>query len=129
MRITAACPDTLAGSANALAALVGQSEADALTYSVPNYQDADGAVYRVASFVARPTWVLQLLTAQSLPADALPRPDWDDGQIDLDAASQALAAISIGPSAAATDRIQAVIHDDPAEALAILGLTPIPVQY
>lgn len=130
MRITAACPDALAGAANALALLVGQSEADALTYSSANFMDGDGALYRVASFSTDAAWVIRLLSAQAMPPEALPVPPWADAaEVDLVAAVEALSMIVVGPAPADPGRIQAVMHDDPQAALGILGLTAIPGGY
>lgn len=129
MRITAACPDALAAAANALAAAIGQSEADALTYSAPNFRDGQGNLYRVASFIARPDWVSWVLYIQSLPDGSLTRPAWDSGEIDLSAAEIALDALTVGDAPAAPTRIQTVINEDPQAAIAILGLTLLSGAY
>ncbi|WP_066707001.1 hypothetical protein [Celeribacter ethanolicus] len=85
--ITAACPSDLIASANHLAMCLAYSEADALTYRDPSWQDTDGNLYAAASFSASQAWITG---AQQ----ALVRPAWDVGQIiDMEAAARAQAAM------------------------------------
>ena len=49
MRLTIACPATLRSDANNFAMVLGYGPSDAETYGTPNWQDADGNLYAVAS--------------------------------------------------------------------------------
>lgn len=126
MRITVACPEALISDANHLAMVLAEGPADALTYRIPSWQDADGNIYAAASFVAQPSWVD---TAQG----PLERPEWDtDNTINMAAAARAHALVSIwglgedepAPKAA-PDNILAMFHPDPLAAMAMAGVTQI----
>lgn len=112
MRVTIACPEAMIGDANQLALCLGLGPADARTYGEPVWQDADGALYAVASAIVGDGFA-------AAAGSPLAVPPWG---ADMAAAARAQAAIVIGASAA-PDRLTAVIGDDVAAALAALGVT------
>jgi hypothetical protein len=112
--------------ANSLAEIIGRTQHDAMTYDVPNFLDAQGRVYRVASFLAEPAWVSNLLAVKAAAGAGLVRPAWDDQvRVDMAGAALAIAALAVGVAPADPSRIQCVIDDDPQAAIAALGLTMI----
>lgn len=113
IRITFACPEAFIPDANQLARVVGYSEADEQTYGEPQYQDADGNLYAVASGLV----VDHFADAVSAP---LQEPEWG---ADMDRARRAQALAALGQTAA-SDHIAAVVGDDVQAALAFLGLEP-----
>lgn len=115
IRLTFACPAAHIADANQLARVVGYGPDDDQTYGEPQYQDADGNLYAVASGLVEPSFV----TTATSP---LAEPEWG---ADMDAAQRAQALAALGEPAAA-DHIAAVVGDDVAEALAFLGLSLIP---
>ena len=122
MRITVSCPQALIPQANQLAMCLAFSEADSRTYGALNWQDANGNTYAAASFLAPPEWI----TAAQSP---LVRPDWDTDQIiDMDAAAEAQAALvfSTEAIAASPNALTAIGGMEGIEALAAMGLTPVP---
>ena len=122
MRITVSCPQALIPQGNQLAMCLAFSEADSRTYGLPNWQDTGGNTYAAASFLARPEWI----TAAQSP---LVRPDWDTEEIiDMDAAAEAQAALvySTEAIAASPNAITAIGGMEGIEALAAMGLVPVP---
>ena len=123
MRLSIACTDALRSDANNLAMVLGYGPADAETYGTPNWQDADGNLYAVASLPVSDTFTT---TAQS----GLQRPAWDtDNIIDMDAARRAQAALvfSLTPVMALPDNLTACAGDDALVTLAAMGLTQVEV--
>lgn len=126
MRITVACPEALISDANNLAMVLAKSEADNLTYREPTWEDANGNVYAVASFVAEEPWINRAQTA-------LVRPEWDvNNFIDMDAANRAQAALVFEvlpntPTASPT-ALTALGGPSGLEALALMGLTELPIE-
>ena len=124
MRLSIACTDALRSDANNLAMVLGYGPADAETYGTPNWQDADGNLYAVASLIVSDTFTT---TAQS----GLQRPAWDtDNIIDMDAARRAQAALvfSLTPVTAMPDKLTACVGDDALATLAAMGLTQVEVD-
>ena len=122
MRITVSCPQALIPQGNQLAMCLAFSEADSRTYGAPSWQDISGNLYAAASFLARPEWI----TAAQSP---LVRPDWDTEEIiDMDAAAEAQAALvySTEAIAASSNALTAIGGMEGIEALAAMGLTPVP---
>lgn len=113
IRVTLACPEALIGDANQLASVLGYSRADAATFGLAVWRDADGHRYAVASTLAAPNF-RQDATAP------LVAPAWE---ADLDAARRAQALLRIG-GAAAPAALVAVIGEDPRAALAELCVKP-----
>lgn len=122
IRITIAVPEAHIEAANQLARCIGYTEADGLTYGEAGWQDAGGNRYAVASTLASPAF---LTTAVS----PLAEPPWG-ADMAAAAAAQALVAVfgvadaegELPDMAAKPGRITAIIHDDPQQALAWLGL-------
>ena len=124
MRLSIACTDALRSDANNLAMVLGYGPADAETYGTPNWQDADGNLYAVASLPVSDAFTA---TAQS----GLQRPAWDvDNIIDMDAARRAQAALvfSLTPVTAIPDKLTACAGDDALSTLAAMGLVPFEVD-
>ena len=124
MRLSIACTDALRSDANNLAMVLGYGPADAETYGTPNWQDADGNLYAVASLPVSDAFTA---TAQS----GLQRPAWDvDNIIDMDAARRAQAALvfSLTPVTAMPDKLTACVGDDALATLAAMGLTQVEVM-
>jgi hypothetical protein len=128
IRITAACPVDLMADANNLAMVLAHGPADELTYRNPSWQDAAGNLYAVASFDAPPEWVQG---AQS----ALVRPEWDAEPytISMAAARRAQEAMVFWAGegshpAAKVGVLTASAYTPPLDALAAMGLTPVPVE-
>lgn len=121
-RITIACPAALTSDANQLAAALGQSMADAETYGPPGWQDNTGNLYAAASLDVSEAW----LEAAQQP---LARPAWDtEEQIDMTAAARAQAAVVLlsEPAPATPDALTALVWPNGLEALALMGVAPIP---
>lgn len=117
IRLTFACPEACISDANQLARAIGLSADDDKTYGEPQYQDADGNLYAVASGLVEPSFIT---TATS----QLVEPEWG---ADMAAAQRAQALAALGEPAA-PDHIAAVVGDDVAEALAFLGLSPVEAE-
>ncbi len=121
-------PDSLRAQGNNLAACVGLSMADSLTYHLaPRVEDSEGNQYRWANAVVSDTFWNHLSTPLSLPAH-------DDGTIDLVAAQALLnGALVLTPDMLAegyeipdiTGRLVIAPNMEPQSVLAALGLTPI----
>lgn len=117
IRLTFACPEAHILDANQLARVIGLSPDDDKTYGEPQYQDADGNLYAVASGLVESSF---LITATS----PLTEPEWG---ADMAAAQRAQALAALGESAA-PGHIAAIVGDDVSEALAFLGLEPVEVE-
>lgn len=118
IRITFACPEAFISDANQLARAIGLSADDDKNYGEPQYQDADGNLYAVASGLVEPSFI-------DTATSPLVEPEWG---ADMDAAQRAQALAALGQPAA-PEHIAAVVGDDVAEALAFLGLSLIPMEY
>lgn len=114
IRLTFACPEAFISDANQLARAIGLSDDDQ-TYGEPRFQDEGGNLYAVASGLVEPSFI----TTATSP---LVEPEWG---ADMAAAQRAQALAALGEPAA-PDHIAAVVGDDVAEALAFLGLMPVP---
>lgn len=130
MRLTIICPAQHRDDANNYAMVLGQSEADGLTYGDLKWQDADGNLYAAASlpvsegFIERATGTLE-------------RPEWDEEPytVNMAGAGRAQAALvfwvydpaGTAPQAA-PDKLTAIAGMDGLEALELMGLTPITVE-
>ena len=124
MRLTIACPAALRSDASNLAMVLGYGPADAETYGTPNWQDAAGNLYAVASL---PVGAAFITVAQS----GLQRPAWDtDNHISMAAANRAQAALvfSLEPVLALPDKLTACVGDDALATLAAMGLTQVDVM-
>lgn len=115
IRLTFACPVTHIADANQLARVIGLSPDDDRTYGEPRFQDGGGNLYAVASGLVEPSFI----TTATSP---LTEPEWG---ADMAAAQRAQALAALGEPAA-PDHIAAVVGDDVTEALAFLGLMPVP---
>lgn len=108
--------------ANNLAMVLAEGPDDGATYGAANWQDAQGNLYAVASFEARPEW------AQAAQG-ALTRPDWDVQPyiINMTGAGRAQDALvfALEPVAAAPDALTAVGGIPPRDALAAMGLVAV----
>lgn len=111
IRVTIACPEALIGDANQLALCLGLGPDDAQTYGQPVWRDAAGSLYAVASAVVGEGFA-------SAAGSPLTEPPWG---ADMAAAARAQAVIMIG-GAASAGHLVAVFVDDPAAALAELGV-------
>lgn len=120
-RITVACPAALVSEANQLAAALGESMADAETFSFAGWQDDSGNLFSAASVIVSDSWITK---AQ----EPLTRPEWDTSEeIDMGAASSAQAVLVFvsEPTPATTNQITAMIWDDGVGALVMMGITPV----
>ena len=128
MRVTIACPEALIGDTNQLALCLGLGPEDAQTYGEAVWQDAAGNRYALASAVVSHRFV-------AVAASELAEPAWG---ADMAAARRAQAALRvITPSAnpeapppdprATPDAIVAVIEEDAAAAVRMLGVVMVEV--
>jgi len=137
MRVTIICPEAHREDANQLAMVLGYGAADALTYGEPQWQDAAGNRYAVASLEVAPAFID---AAQA----TLDRPVWDgensdeDGvgyQVNMAGAARAQALVSIWglrlgltedevepDPVASPATILALFHDKPMVALEMAGI-------
>lgn len=127
IRITIACPVAHLSDASQFSRATGYGPEDEATFLLtPEYEDASGERYRVASGLVAEAYL-------SNAVSPLPEPAWG---ADMDAAARAQALIAVWvppeeseddnrPPFAAQDRIAVVIGDDPAFALSAFGLTRI----
>lgn len=127
LRVTIACPSSLRDDANALGVVLGETAADAHTFGPASWQDEDGALYAVASTLARDTFPGRAQTTLEAPGHS---PD-----ADLVAAARAQATLVIGtaesPAQAAPSRLTAWLGSATDRALdhvAALGLTRVPEE-
>jgi hypothetical protein len=113
------------GDARHLAMALGLSPADADTYRPPcNWQDSAGNIYSAASWESSAAWFAAAL-------QPLTRPAWDtDALIDMAAAARAQAAVVLltEPAPATPAALTALIWPDGPEALALMGLAPVPTD-
>ena len=87
--LTVACCATLMDDANHLAMCLGESSADAQTYAIAGWQDAQGNSYAAACFLSESM-------AQDVREGPVQRPEWDTEElIDMTAAHRAQAALVI----------------------------------
>ena len=121
-RMSLAVPQALMAKANQLALIVGESEPDDKTFTVANWQDANGNLYAVCSTAIKPV-VLGLfginLTDITLPIHAI--------NADITAAQQALDKVvkyKYGDKVSAT-KIMCAIDFEPLQAFSDMGLTII----
>lgn len=114
--VTIAVPTAHIDDANQLARCIGIGPDDDRTFAFgPNMADAQGNTYTVVS-----GWVVDYFA--QIAAAALNEPAWG---CDLAAAQRAQARVRIG-EAATPDTIAAVMCDELAAALAVMGLSTIP---
>ena len=114
MRITIACPVTHLADASQFSRATGYGPADEATFTIsPEYQDAEGNRYRVASGIVAAVY-------PEVATSPLIEQEWG---ADMAAAARAQALIVIG-GPAAPGQITAIIHDDPQAALYELELIP-----
>jgi hypothetical protein len=113
IRVTMACPESLAGDANQLALCLGYGPQDAQTFGAALWRDAGGNRYALSSAMLDEAGLARLQGTLSAPG-------WE---CDLAAAGRAQDALRMG-SAAAPDLIAVQAGPCPAEALAALGVTP-----
>ncbi len=127
MRVTAMCPVAMREDANHLAMCLAAGPADGNTYRTPLWQDGAGNTYAVTSFPTSQEWITAALTL-------VERPAWDvePYAVNLTGARRAQAAMVVwsGGDAilAALNKLVVYIHPDPHAALAMAGLTPVPVD-
>ncbi len=115
IRVTIACPISHLADAGQFARATGYGPEDEATFSgSPEYRDAEGNRYRVASG----------LVALSYPEAATSPLERPESGANMAAARRAQALIVIG-GPAALGQITAIIHDDPQAALAELAVTPV----
>lgn len=128
MRLTIACPAAHIADANQLAMVLGYSEADQDTYRDPQWQDAQGNLYSLASLPVGDTFV-------STATGPLTRPEWDAEEIiDMGAAERAQALIVLwvpteeDPDAplASPNVITAVSGEDGVSMITAMGLVVVP---
>jgi hypothetical protein len=128
-RLTLSVPEALIPAANQLALIMGESSADANTFTQAGWQDAQDNLYAICSAVSKPIVLGALQTGlpDPLPAHA-------EGA-DTALAQQALDALVIyQPGDEETPATQAAhgvivlaIDHDPLTALAAMGLTRVEV--
>lgn len=115
-RVTIAVPIDMIDAANEMAACIGFTADDRRTFGLITHEDADGALYSVASGPVKPVFIEN---AQS----PLEIPEWG---ADLALANVAQAAVRIWsedePVVADPDIIAAIISEDVDGAIAALGL-------
>ena len=96
MRYTVAAPEQHLAKANQLAMALGLSLNDGRTYSELKYEDSEGNLYSVASFIASQTLADKVV-------DALERPLWDENEdIDMVQAEQAKSLLAFDTVASAS---------------------------
>jgi hypothetical protein len=117
--VTIACPESLIPSANQFALAIGESRDDDRTFGQASYQDTQGNAYAVASTLA--VAAFPDIAASDLEAEAIKRFGYDH-PVNLALAQQAQQALAIGATAA-PDHIAVSLLDDPAAAIAALGLS------
>ena len=114
-------PEDLIFSANQLAMVVAESEADGMTFEAPNVADGAGNLY-----YARNIWAPRgLIPALQRP---LVRPAWDVNEIiDMVAAARAQAALVFSTEAtlASPAALTAIGGMEGVAALAAMGLTAV----
>ena len=122
-RATIAVPAAHIAIGNQLALCLGESSADDQTFGEASYQDASGNLYAVCSTVAKPIFT-------EMAGQALQAPDHAP-EMDINAATQAQAMLSINDLPAAPDIIAVVIGgrlDSAQDHIETLGLTSVPME-
>ena len=114
-RVTIAVPETLLEKANHLACIAGESAADINTFTHCNWQDSLGIRYAVASTVVKPVFLEAVGGLPETPEHAI-------GLADRELAQQALDTLN------QPGGVKMVVGAEPLEALASLGLTPVPEE-
>ena len=120
--VTAACPAKILGPGNHLAMALGRCAEDGETYAQLTWQDGAGNRYAVASWSVPAEWVY---AAQG----KLAHPTWDvTGLIDMDSAraAQSTMRVAVEPTPATPDRLTVILGMQGIEALAAMGLRPVP---
>jgi hypothetical protein len=118
MRVTIACPEAQIGDANQLALCLGLGPEDAATYGAPDWLDAGGNRYALASAVVGANFA----TAAGAPLIA---PAWG---ADMQAAARAQGLIRIAnpeaPETCKADPAALIVlfGDDPWRAIRLMGL-------
>ena len=116
MRITVAVPQQHQDKANQLAMALGLSLNDGRTYSELKYEDSEGNLYSVASFIGSQTLADKV-------SQVLERPLWDENEdIDMTQAEQAKSLVAFD-TVAGLDVISAVIGDDALASIELMKLT------
>lgn len=116
MRFTVAVPQQHQDKANQLAMALGLSLNDGRTYSELKYEDSEGNLYSVASFIASQTLADKV-------GDALERPTWDENEdIDMVQAEQAKSLLAFDAGASA-DGISVRTGIEGLTAIDLMGLT------
>lgn len=120
-RVTVAVPAAHLSDANVLAMVLGESPADIATFKEPDWQDAEGNLYSVASTVVAPTWIGKATSELSAP-DYAP-------EADLEAAQRAQALVQVvgmtEPLEATPEAIVAILGgngESPQQHIEALGL-------
>ena len=122
-RATIAVSEAHIADGNQLALCLGESAADDQTFGTARYQDSSGNLYSVCSTVAKPIFA-------QLAGQALQAPDHAP-EMDINAATQAQAMLSINDLPAAPDIIAVVIGgrlDSAQDHIETLGLTSVPME-
>ena len=116
MRYTVAVPQQHQEKANQLAMALGLSLNDGRTYSELKYEDSEGNLYSVASFIASQTLADKV-------GQALERPLWDENEdIDTVQAEQAKSLLAFN-TIAGTYGISVIKGIDGLSAIDLMGLT------
>ena len=116
-RVTIACPSQHTDAANQLALALGESPADVNTFGAASWQDAQGNLYSVCSFVCTEQWL-------AAATGTLPQRN----EADLAQAKQAQELLALNPEAVSPGTIAYAVDHDPLAALAALGLTRIETE-
>ena len=122
-RVTITCPSAHTDAANQLALCLGESPADVNTFGSPSWQDAQGNLYSVCSFVCTEQWL-------AAATGTLP----ERNEADLAQAQQAqnlLTRVTIDPEtprAIDPAAISYVVDHEPLPALAAMGLSRIEIE-
>lgn len=115
MRVTIAVPEKHLADANQLARCIGLGPDDDKSFTLPNFQDALGNLYCVASGIVSPAFI-------GTATSKLAAPEWG---CDLDAAIRAQALVALG-SKADPSRIAAMVGEDAHGTIKAMGLQSIP---
>lgn len=123
-RVTIAVPEAWMADANQLALCLGESGADSTTFTLSNYQDADGHRYAVCSTVVK-TVFIDLATQELIAPEFAP-------DVDLAAAGRAQDLLVIGslttPEIATPGHIACLLGtrtERPQDHITALGISPI----
>jgi len=108
-------PAAMMPAANHLACIMGESSADIETFKQADWEDVDGNLYAVASTVVKPVFL-------GSAAGVLPESPDHAEAADRVLAQQALDTLN------QPGGLQMVVDVEPLEALAWLGLSPVPQE-